>query len=577
MSATYNWAYKPGINNKYGFVVSSSDDGTKPDNCCYLALFGNDDTGNGSRLYPYRTFKRAAPISGGAIIIGSGVYREGKVSGLDGLTLIGDGDVIIDSSYFDYFAENTGLLHANSMTFKGDGGPVTSNGAGCNFFGTDCAFYNCIIASDQSLRGGYTNCIFTQAAYMTMDANMVIVNTTFYMCYNINVANQFVNLRSVIFSNCNINFTLATDYPIYSLFYQCNFGFNSSGSSGGALYPDVPPGFTYISDIQTLRSNYTAAYPTMSTPFANCIIADPLFNNPAINDFTLQFSSPAKIQSYFGTYVGAKSIAFPIKASTAESSGGFEFSSAVNLQIAEDSITLTDPASNGQIDTKVIVNSQARELVNLPSYNINGDRNGQYVDSISDLGNISGVGDPLSFPFSYIVESGAIVYNGASYQPGDCFTTVMGQSTFTSVASGVVREITEAPQRHTIMARFSDGGSLIAAGTALVINNYYYVQSGSVSYESMNYNSGAVFKADSTNAFSGSGSVIIAFSTENYQHYEPGRQPTSNNVNDSRMGVIVRGNGDPAYVRGGMGITEFPINAKFIQLRFIIAVNNLKS
>ena len=108
------------------------------------------------------------------------------------------------------------------------------------------------------------------------------------------------------------------------------------------------------------------------------------------------------------------------------------------------------------------------------------------------------------------------------------------------------------------------------------MGNWYYVASGSITYDSVVYNAGSGFKAVDTNPFSGSGAVIIALGTETFQHYEPGIQPTSNNTGDTRTGSIIRGNGDPAYVRGGYGVQEFPINSKFIQLYYIINVSNLK-
>ena len=200
-----------------------------------------------------------------------------------------------------------------------------------------------------------------------------------------------------------------------------------------------------------------------------------------------------------------------------------------------------------------------------------------YIDSIPDLDTVvKNAGDTLTVTASYLVETGALTYNSALYQPGDRLTTVVGQTTFTTSTSGTLREILEAPERHTIMARFSDGGSSVSVGDALVSGNWYYVASGSVTYDSVVYNAGSGFKAIDTNSFSGSGSVIVALSTETFQHYEPGIQPTTNNTGDARTGSIIRGNGDPAYVRGGYGIQEFPINAKFIQLYYIINVSNLK-
>src|ERR1700761_8213437 len=103
MSATYNWAYRPGVTNKYGFTVPAGADNTRPTGWCYVALFGNDVSGNGSRNYPYRTLTKvfSLGISPLRVVIGAGVYREAAAwtSQLIGLTLIGDGDVIIDISF----------------------------------------------------------------------------------------------------------------------------------------------------------------------------------------------------------------------------------------------------------------------------------------------------------------------------------------------------------------------------------------------------------------------------------------------------------------------------------------------
>jgi len=314
-----------------------------------------------------------------------------------------------------------------------------------------------------------------------------------------------------------------------------------------------------------------------ASSFTGCIITDPLFNNPSIGDYSLSFSSPAKNLSFFGTYVGAKSIGYQIKVSATESTGNFDFSTNVNLAVANNSITLVDPTQNGSIKTNMIINSAGRQIQRFPIYGFNADRNGQYIDSIPDLDTIvKNAGDALTLTASYLVETGAITYNSVLYQPGDRLTTATGQTTFTTSTSGTLREILEAPERHTIMARFSDGGASVSEGDSLVAGNWYYIVSGTITYDSIIYNAGSSFKAVDTTAFSGSGTVIVALSGETFQHYEPGIQPTSNNTDDTRTGAIIRGNGDPAYVRGGYGIQEFPINAKFIQLYYIINVANLK-
>lgn len=205
------------------------------------------------------------------------------------------------------------------------------------------------------------------------------------------------------------------------------------------------------------------------------------------------------------------------------------------------------------------------------------DRNGQYIDSIADLDSITkAAGDLLIVPASYLVENGAVVYNGLTYQPGARLTTVAGQTVFSTAASGVLREILEAPQRHTIEMRFGDGGGLVGMGTGLTAGYWYYVESGSVMYDSLTYMAGQAFKAVDTNSFSGSGTVRLALSTETFNHMEPAAQPSTNNAGDTVTGAPVRGNGDPAYNRGGIGVNEFYVNARFFQYRFTLRQGNLK-
>src|SRR4051812_22141378 len=80
MSATYNWAYRPGVPNKYSVGISAGADNVRPANAYYVALFGNDVTGNGSRQLPYRTLGKIYTLINDYnqyyVIIAAGVYRE---------------------------------------------------------------------------------------------------------------------------------------------------------------------------------------------------------------------------------------------------------------------------------------------------------------------------------------------------------------------------------------------------------------------------------------------------------------------------------------------------------------------
>jgi hypothetical protein len=589
MSATYNWAYRPGVVNKYGFTVPAGADNVRPTGWCYVALFGNDVNGNGSRQYPYRTITKALTLGNSmSMVLGSGVYRETAIINpgpiINAVKFIGDGDVVIDISYNNSLLQTCDSCYFYNLNVRGSGSSTLSVAYFYYSYFTD-VFFDGAAPSTSSGNGYYLNCVikgYSSQLILNDLSSANIMNTTFISCNNVQLV--FSNLittgrfSACLFFACNISTNNSVWYQkiTYTLFYYCNFKLSAGISTGGVLYPNgTPAGYTYYSTMTSLQAAYYALYSTSS--FSGCTITDPLFNNFIIGDFTLAFNSPAKNLSYFGTYVGARSIAYPIKAKIIESAGGFEFASAVNLTIVDDSITLTNQALDGQVDTKVLVNTLAREIAKLPNYGFNADRNGQYIDSISDLAtSVKNAGDAITPGIPYIVEGAAITCNSVIYQPGDRFTVAASITSFTSAGGGALREILEAPQRHTIMARFSDGGSVITAGTPLVTGNYYHVSAGAATYNSVYYADSDVFKAIDNNSFTGSGTVILAFSSEAFQHYEPGIRPTSNNTGDLRTGAIVRGNGDPDYDRGGIGIKEFPINAKYIQVRYYIKVNNLK-
>ena len=411
--------------------------------------------------------------------------------------------------------------------------------------------------------------------------NCTFVNINNFVLAQTDVSNGKVD--SCVFQNCNISSSdqstaggegkIGFTKFIYSLFFQCNFMLRGGVGNGGVVYPGVPAGYTAYTNIATLQADFRTAYGTNS--FTGCNIADPLFNNYNIGDYSLQFNSPAKNLTYFGTYVGAKSIAYAVKASATEANGAFDFSTNINLTIADDSITLTDQTQNGEVKTNLIVNTAGRQIQRFPIYGFNADRNGQYIDSIPDLGTVYyTAGQAVNSNTPYLVEGAAITCNGNVYQVGDRLTIPTGVTAFTG--DGTLREILEAPERHTIKMRCSDGLAAVANGAAAVAGYWYYVVSGNATYNGNVINAGSSFKAVDTNAIGVNGSVELAFdNTDTFQHYEPGIQPTTNNVGDVRKGEVLRGNGDPAYVRGGYGIQEFPVNPKYIQLYYIIRVSEL--
>jgi len=565
--ATYNWKYKSGSLLPTGERVAVSEDDVKPSNCCYIALFGNHDTGNGSRIRPYRSIQKS---SGFTAIVASGRYREYI---RNAVILIGDGDVLIDgfiTSQGNTLFETTiwGLYDVKLV----GGELMLTNGGGSQVHQVNnCVFDDVSPTSDGRVGysdSGLKNCLTISRSDISkrirtdVVSKLVNVNSTFVnhllIYYGTEIGNSASNYACIFF-NCQFEFQgdrIPNNFS-FSIFYQCSFKFKNEND------------FKFYNDIEELRNAAVLIYGSYSY-FPSCLITDPKFNNSAINDYSLSFDSPAKNLSYFGTYVGYQSIAYSIKAR--KFGGDFDLSTNNNFIIDDNSIVLANPALEGSIESNVIPNLIARELATAPVYGSFADRNGQYLDATEDLSTATiSVDTQLRSNTPYLVENAAITYNGAVIQPGERFTTTSVLS-FASAGNGVCREILEAPQRHTILARFSDGDTVLSSGTALAVGHWYYAN-GTVNYEGVAYTD-QVFKANTANPFTGNGNVTLAMGNETYQHYEPGIKLTSNNAGDVRTGAIIRGNGDPLYERGIE--KEFPINARFIQFKYIIKVNNLK-
>ncbi|MBS1523834.1 MAG: hypothetical protein JST50_22720, partial [Bacteroidetes bacterium] len=381
MSATYNWAYKPGVTNKYNIIINSSADDVRPGGMAYVAPFGNDITGNGSRQYPYRTIEGATnKVSGGSltVILAAGVYREipctttlPQNSTVRGI--IGDGDVILDAAYV-----NTNKPYANAIELSAynitwrnfsDAADVAK------FPAFDVIYENCQSLSQYN-DAGYNyinNCIYNnigRAEASNGSTNIMGgINTLSNCTYNNIGWLLFTNppqkyaVTNNIYVNCNISFDHYTELD-YSLFYNCKFYFGTA-----------TPVFTAINDVASLQAAMAAAFsvPADAANFSHCIFADPKFNNASIGDFTLATDSPAKNASPQGTYIGAAPVGSTLKISATESSGNLDFSSAVNLTINDNSLTITDTTQNSQVDTKLIANPTGRELSKLSVSGITAD------------------------------------------------------------------------------------------------------------------------------------------------------------------------------------------------------------
>ncbi|MGN7988657.1 hypothetical protein ACTJKC_15015 [Pedobacter sp. 22226] len=558
--ATYNWSLRPNVPNRYNLVIEDTPDNVRPNNAVYIALWGNDITGNGSRMYPYRTFEFARFISA-TIIVGSGVYREIARIGGQGFA---DGDVVIDNTINgeDLTVRPNGfILKTKDAVNLYESGFCTLFSARNIYLNAPNSIHHNVISCRGSIFGDATNIMsVTSSGNNTFISSKINPGgstpenpTTYMSCFYFS-----------IFDGCD--FTLqyygATELPPiwdYCLFHNCRFRMLQSDD-----YVEINNKVDLLAFIKTVHPNYIG--------LTNCVFGDPQFNNPNVGDYSLSFNSPAKNASYFGTYVGALSLGYPILARADETQGTFRFSSAVNVTIGDNEIKLNNKNLDASIETKVIPNLIQRELAVAPIYGFIADRNGHYIDSIADLATtVVTASEALKPNTPYIVEGSAITYVNAVIQPGERFTTT-DVTSYTTELAGVCREITEAPQRHTIEARFSDGEATILEGSPLTPTYWYYV-TGTINYNGIDYTD-KTFEAIDSNAFIGAGTVIEAMKDQAYQHYEPNVKFKSNNIGDTRLGKIIRGNGDPDYERGTG--KEFPISAKFMQVKYTIRVNNLK-
>ncbi|GAA4093118.1 hypothetical protein [Mucilaginibacter panaciglaebae] len=261
MSATFNWAYRPGVSNIYNINIANSADDVKPNNAAYVALFGNDITGNGSRKYPWRTIDKARSVmfnGNGYIVIGSGTYREFLTANVNQINFVADGDVTFDFSYQPNWTNQSNGVNIAfyNIKFKGSGSnkiaealyvDCTTDGAapGINIGGM----------VNGSIRNIFRNS--TLSINFTASITNGQNNNTFYNCNQIavsNITNGFV--RSCIFHRCNItvdNLAALANFQ-YCMFYQCNFKVSNGIGTPGAVYPSVPAGYIYYSDIAVLRT-----------------------------------------------------------------------------------------------------------------------------------------------------------------------------------------------------------------------------------------------------------------------------------------------------------------------------------
>lgn len=539
-SITYeNQVGAPSYQSGIFTIPSSVNEQTPPSDVFYVAKWGDDITGNGSRDRPYLTINK---VSGSGtprlIVIGTGVYREAcSQPGI--MIFVADGNVTIEGTGINNFMSTAqggytfiGFKITNFLNIGGGGAQycvalqscVVSNILGVvenrSLTSNNNIYYNINRFFDNTANG-MTAQAFSR--YLQKNTFVNIKNVEFLLPSNV----PFGSIYN-IFKNCNIQYRAATRAD-YNLYHNCNFRFKSTAGTQPTGLPE-DSGNTYIpSGWMTTRPTTPAeiqagqvAASFSGVGFANSLVADPLFTNIALMDFTLQPTSLARNLAYEGTFVGAKSVGTPLKFRLVEGQGDFKFSSNVNLTIVDDSATLTNSASTATIESNVIDLGKDKVLRAISMQGLLGDRNGEWVDSSTDLDSGITASGSLVPNQSYIVETGTLTYNGPTYTIGQKFAAVSGATTYTGV--GEARRIIEAPNRVCYEMRFSS----ISA---------------------------------------------VDCESKPYYKFEFDTQPTVNRTSDVSTNPIQYGNGEVLFRRGTNQV--FIISGQWIQIRLNIQNNNL--
>ena len=507
----------------------------------------NEQTAPSRVLYvAYLTISKAATLiigdgSGFAIVVGTGIYNTTiSVPASGGVSIIGDGLVVLEGTALN------NLLSINNINSTSFYNLTIRNYVGVGYNGTyGTSFNNCIVKDCSNVVFNSTlsgvNNVFINLVSLTES----YINSQFpYTSFSkLTRNNTYVNIKNLIFiptipiwtkhyniyKNCNIQFRADT-YSDYNIYHNCNFRFNATSGTQPTLLPE-DSGNTYIpTGWMTTRPTTVAAIQAGQVAagfggvgFANSMVTDPLFNNVALGDFTLQPTSPARNLAYEGTFIGAKSVGTPLKFRTVEANGDWDNTTALgtNITVVDNSATLTTDAV-GTIVSNVINLGKDKVLRAISMQGLLGDRNGEWVDTSTDLDSGITVSGSLVPNQSYIVETGTLTYNGPTYTIGQKFAAVSGVTNYTG--AGEARRIIEAPNRVCYEMRFS-----------------------------------SISQADCE--------------AQLYYKFEFDTQPTVNRTSDVSTNPIQYGNGEVLFRRGTNQV--FIISGQWIQIRLNVQNNNL--
>ena len=573
--ATYNWQPNP-------YFTTNR----------YKAPTGSDTTGDGTANKPYRTIQKCIDSGGSFIQCAPEVIRE-QWTGSPSL----------------YFENGCIIDHFSGGELRGSilGGKAINSRLSNFVVVVKNIFIKGVVASPSfsstqrtgvMLKNtGIASIGLTQGSYSPYD-NSTIIGHLLTMSSS-TVVSYPNGLNRCILASCDVvvpfNLSTSANAFDFNLFHNCRYKFGNDS----VFLSQVQLETTYgVTGIDAVKAYHQAKFGT-SDAFNYSKVADPLFNNPDYDDYTLQTLSPARHMSYDGTFVGAKDIAFPTFAyadDLGHPNALYNASKNANTLVANNSITLVrnpdgSAVGNGAITEKPKDMGKIYELKTNQSSYIFADRNREMLDVNADI-NLNApisAGTPLISGTVYVSEGGSSVYNGVTYPNRSRITAVDSVQSFTTAEGAVYYAIREYPNRYTNYIRYKQTvpGTQIPAGTdVLTAGSWYRVFGNSITWDAKGIPVGDSFQAVAGKlSFTGSGVVVEEFSEADvYSEIIIDAPIKCRRVGNVITGAIDAGtdgkpltNGHKEYYNAtNKPRAEFSIFARYIQKDWILNTGMLK-
>ena len=497
----------------------------------YVSHGGSDGVGDGSANNPYRTIQKALDNNKTMVHVAAHTIRTGWTNAINASIYFEPGTVL---DFFNVTLSSTftvGSVKLKSFVHWGSGMNNLSmqkcfitNGLGSSIQNVGNKIFN-VIKSDGLSPFGLLN----------HSSSGQIRNNTFVF-QTINFSSNASGISTQVYpAGCNCNILLNCDIlcsyalPLqaescgYNLFFNCRYKFANDASFYTLPQLEAIYG---VAGIHAIRAYYSAKFGAFNA-FPYSLVADPLFNNSALDDYTLNPLSPARHMAYDGTYIGAKDVGFPTYAYANDlgyPNAFYNASKHANVVVGNNSITLArnpdgSAVGSGYITEKPKKLGQIYELKGNGSSYMGADRNREMLDVNSDIGDLASpisAGTPLTSGVIYINEGGSVVYNGTTHANRSRITAVDSVQSFTTTEGAVLHAVTEYPNRYTNLIRHKQTipGTQIAAGTdVLTADSWYRVLTSSITWDGKTIPVDDCFQAVAGKwTFTGTGVCVAEFS-----------------------------------------------------------------